>query len=377
MKRNRIVSASLAVVMATALVAGCSSGGDAASGDTNQPDPSSPANADVQSNVAASGAGDSGEAPSEAAPPPASGSSGSDDSGSDDTDYPTQDITIVVPFAAGGGTDAVGRAVAHSLSKKLGQNVVVVNKTGGSGAVGMQFVHDAQPDGYTLLLYTGEVVTLPLQGIAQFDTFDFTYLATFNVDPGVMVVPKDSPYKDFNDLMDALNANPGKLKYAASVVPDPRALILTKATGVTFNTIPYEGAAPAIKDLLGGEADFGMFGPGEVKEQVEAGNLRPLAVMGDQPFTEYKGIDSVPTMKKFGIDADFATYRGVAGPPGMPKPVVDKLESVLAQVGQDPDFVGFMKKSFLGLRYMDAADTTAFIKHRQSVIGPIIKDQGN
>src|SRR5699024_11095074 len=99
------------------------------------------------------------------------------------------------PFAAGGGTDAVGRAVAHSLSKILGQNVVVVNKTGGSGAVGMQYVHDADPDGYTLLLYTGEVVTLPIQGIAQFGTFDFDYLATFNVDPGVMVVNSDSDYK--------------------------------------------------------------------------------------------------------------------------------------------------------------------------------------
>lgn len=310
----------------------------------------------------------------ESSPPAADpGGDNATDANGAASDFPSQDITIIVPFSAGGGTDAVGRAVAHSLSASLGQNVVVVNKTGGSGAVGMQAVHDADPDGYTLLLYTGEVVTLPIQGIAQFDTFDFTYLATYNVDPGMMVVPADSPYETFDDIVAALQASPGELTYAASVVPDPRSLIFTEATGTDYITVPYEGAAPAIKDLLGGEADFGMFGPGEVKEQIEAGNLRPIAVMGDQAFTAYQGIDSVPTMADFGVDADFATYRGVAGPADMPQDVVDTLEAALAEVAEDSDFVDFMNSSFLGLRYMNAEDTIGFIEHRQSVITPIIE----
>lgn len=288
---------------------------------------------------------------------------------------PTGDIEVIVPFAAGGGTDAVGRAVAQSLSDILDQNVVVVNREGGSGAVGHQSGLQATPDGTTLTLFTGEVVTLPIQGIASFDTFDFRYVGMLNLDPGVLTVRADSPYETFEALTADLEENPGELQYAASVVPDPRELIFRRATGLEYNVVPYDGAAPAIKDLLAGEADFGMYGPGEVKEQIEAGNLRPLAVMGEEPFTRFEGHESVPTMTSFGIEAIAVTLRGVAAPGDTPDDVHNCLVDAVGQVAEDPEFVDFMDKSFLGLEYKDPEETVAFLKERRDIIKPIIEEQ--
>jgi tripartite-type tricarboxylate transporter receptor subunit TctC len=175
--------------------------------------------------------------------------------------YPTKPIELIVPFAAGGGTDAVGRAFAEALKGVLGQDVVVVNKTGGGGAVGMAEGLKAKPDGYTLTMVTREIVSLPLQGQAPFKTFDFKLIANVNTDPTVIVVSSTSKYKTIEDLLADLKANPGKLNFAASVTPNFYALQFIQAAGVDFVTVPFTGAAPAITEVLGGRADFGIYGP--------------------------------------------------------------------------------------------------------------------
>jgi tripartite-type tricarboxylate transporter receptor subunit TctC len=284
--------------------------------------------------------------------------------------YPTKAIEIIVPFAAGGGTDAVGRSLAEALKAELKQDVVVVNKTGGSGAIGMQEGLTAKPDGYTLTMVTREVTSLPLMGQAPFKTMDFKYVGNMNKDPGVLVVSSDSKYKTVEDLVAALKANPGKLKFAASAVPNYYAIQFGEVAKVKFLTIPFAGAAPAIIEILGGRADFGLYNPGEVKAQVEAGKMIPLAVMDDKRFPGFK---DVPTLKEKGLDVVSGTYRGLAVPKETPDAIVKILENAMAKAAEDPKFVDFMNKAFLGIGYMNSNDFKKYIEDDIKILGPIVE----
>lgn len=284
--------------------------------------------------------------------------------------FPTKPIELIVPFAAGGGTDAVARSFAEALKAQLKQDVVVVNKTGGGGAVGMAEGLKAKADGHTLTMITREVVSLPLQGQAPFKTFDFKLIANVNTDPTVIVVPANSKYQKIEDLLADMKANPDKLNFAASVTPNFYGLQLAAAANVKFVTVPFNGAAPAITELLGGRADFGIYGPGEVKAQIEAGKLRPLAVMADKRFD---GLKDVPTLKEKGTDAVTGTYRGIAVPQNTPDEVVKALDTAIAAAMKDPKFVEFMNKSFLGIDYKNTAEYKAFLEKDIQVLGPIIE----
>lgn len=286
--------------------------------------------------------------------------------------YPERDIQIVVPFSAGGGTDTIGRAIANSLTKELGQDVIIVNRTGGGGAVGLHSVATANPDGYTLALSTVQIVTLPIAGTAPFEASDFRFIANIVVNPQVVVVAADSEYETIGDLLAAMEAEPGELNYASSSVPDRRALLLEQETGLEFTTVPYDGAAPAITDILAGQADFGVFAPGEVISQVEGGQLRPLAAMAQQPFTGFENYEAVPTLIENGVDAVEASFQGVAAPQGTPDEVVATLESALAAVAQDPEFLQLMKDSVQNVQFMDAEETEAFIKDRKEVLTRVL-----
>lgn len=290
---------------------------------------------------------------------------------SGDVQYPTKPITIVVPFAAGGGTDAVGRAVAESLKGILKQEVVVENKVGGGGSIGMMEALNAKPDGYTLTVVTREVTSLPLLGQAPFKTMDFKFIGCVNVDPSVLVVPSSSKYKDIQELVSDIKASPDKFNFAASVTPNYYGLQFAKAAGLKFVTVPFNGAAPAITELLGGRAQFGIYGPAEVKGQVEAGTLRPLAVMDENRFASFK---DVPTFKEKGIDIVSGTYRGLAVNPKTPEAITKKLEDALAQVPKDQKFIDFMNKSFLGIGYKNSADFKASIEKDIKVLEPIIAE---
>ena len=283
---------------------------------------------------------------------------------------PTKPIELIVPFAAGGGTDAVGRAFAEALKGVLKQDVVVVNKTGGGGAVGMAEGLKAKADGYTLTMVTRELVSLPLQGQAPFKTFDFKLIANINTDPTVIVVSTDSKYKTIEDLMADMKAKPDHLNFAASVTPNFYALQFSQSTGMKFVTIPFNGAAPAITEILGGRADFGMYGPGEVKAQIEAGKLRPLAVMADKRFD---GLKDVPTLKEKGFDVQTGTYRGIAVPAATPDAVAKVLEEAVAKAVQDAKFVDFMNKTYLGIDYKNATEYKQFLENDVKVLGPVIE----
>lgn len=285
-------------------------------------------------------------------------------------EYPAKPIEIVVPFAAGGGTDAVGRAIAASLKGILKQEVVVSNKTGGGGSVGMVYGLRARPDGYTLTMVTREVTSLPLLGQAPFKTLDFKFVSNLNIDSAVVVVLASSKYQTIEELLGEMKSNPDKLKFVAPVAPNYYAIQMAQTTGVKFLTVPFNGAAPALTEVLGGRGDFSIVNPGESRAQIEAGNLRPLAVMAEKRLAGlYK---DVPTFRERGLEIVSGTYRGIAVNPETPAAIVKILEDALAKVATDPAFVDFMNKAYLGIGYKNAADFKSLVEKDMVILKPII-----
>jgi len=285
--------------------------------------------------------------------------------------YPTKPIELIVPFAAGGGTDAVGRAVAVSLKNILKQEVVVSNKVGGGGSVGMIDALHARPDGYTIAVVTREVVSLPLMGQAPFKTMDFHYIGMVNFDPPLIVVNSKSKYNTLADLIGEMKKTPDKLKFSATVVPNFYGVPFAKACGVSFITVPNNGAAPAITEVLGGRGDFSICSPGEARAQVEAGNLRPLGIMSENRVPGL--FKDVPTLRELGYDVVTGTYRGLGINPSTPAAIVKILEDALAKVAVDPEFIDFMNKSYIGMLYKNSADMTSYIKKDIDVLKPVIE----
>lgn len=288
--------------------------------------------------------------------------------------FPQKEVSLIVPFAAGGGTDAVARALANAAEEYLGQPVVVVNKTGGSGAVGMTEGANAKADGYTVTMITREIVSLPLMGLAQISADDFDLLANINQDPAMILVEKDSKYQTIQDLIEDAKANPGQVKLASTAKPNFYVLAIELNQGVKFNQIPYNGAAEAIPATLGGHVEFTVTNPGEAAGQIEAGQLRPLAVMSSERLESFP---DVPTMIESGYDVTSGTWRGLAVPKGTPEDVVETLSNAFKQATEDADFVEFMKNAKLEIYYLDAAEYQEFIAQDTELMTGIVEEINN
>jgi tripartite-type tricarboxylate transporter receptor subunit TctC len=285
--------------------------------------------------------------------------------------YPSKNVDLIVPFSAGGGTDSVARTFAKSLEKQLGRSVIVVNKTGGSGAVGMTAGATSKPDGYTITMITREIVSLPLMGLAQISADDFKLVQLVNMDPALLAVRADSPYKTVQQLIDDAKAKPGKIKFASTAKPNFYILTLENNQQIKFNQIPFNGAAEAIPAVLGGHTDFTIANPGELAAQVEAGQLRALAVMAPERI---KSLPDVPTFKELGINVVSGTWRGIAVPKDTPDAIVSTLEKACAAAIADPDFTGFMGKAKLGIYDLDSTKFKTYIDDDTKIIGDIVKN---
>ena len=286
-------------------------------------------------------------------------------------EYPSKNINLIVPFSAGGGTDAVARKLGSVLEKELGTAVVIVNKTGGAGAVGMTYGANQKKDGYTVTMITRELVSLPLMHLSPISYKNFELVSLVNVDPAIVLVEKDSKYKTFEDIIKDAKANPQKIKFASTAKPNFYALAIENATGVKFNHIPYNGAGEVIPALLGKHADFSLVGPGEAIGQIKAGQLRAIGVMAADRISS---LPDVPTLKEQGYDITSGTWRGIAVPKGTDKAIVEKLNAAIKQAVQDPDFVNFMNNSTFGIQYLDGKAFEQFIIDDTNQIGEIVKN---
>ena len=290
--------------------------------------------------------------------------------------WPDRPITLIVPWAAGGGTDATARIVGALLEKELGQPVNVVNRAGGNGVVGHQAIAGAQPDGYTLGMITVEISMMHHQGLTQLSPKNYTPLGLMNVDPAAVTVSVASPYKNMDDLMKAIRANPGKLKASGTGQGGIWHLALAgmlkdlKLEASAVPWVPSNGAAPAMLELAAGGVDIVTAALPEARSLIDAGKARPLAVMADSTAALYP---NVPTLKSAtGSDWTIGVWRGIAGPKGLPADVQNKMEAVLKKVNSSKEYQDFMAGRGFGVAYADAAGFSKFMEKGDADMGRIL-----
>lgn len=263
--------------------------------------------------------------------------------------YPARSVEIIVPWAVGGGSDAVARAFADAATRLTGQSFVVINRPGASGAIGHQEGAAARPDGYKLTMVTPEVSLAYLQGIGKTQWSDFQYVARINIDPIALVVKADAPWSTLEQFTDYARSHPGLASISNSGVGATyhlAAIALEKKTGLSFNNVPYIGAAPAVMGLLSGQVDAALATTGEVGVHVKGGKLRMLGVMSERRLKDF---DQVPTFHERQIDVQLDTWRALAAPKATPAPVLATLRQLVDKVTQDSAYRHFFARQFLGL----------------------------
>lgn len=272
--------------------------------------------------------------------------------------WPSRPVTLVVPWGAGGGTDATARIVAALLEKDLGQPFNVVNRTGGSGVVGHSAIATAAPDGYTIGMITVEITMMHHQGLTDLKPTSYTPLALMNEDPPGVQVNASSPYKTAKELADAIKAAPpGKMKASGTGQGGIWHLALIgmlQAMGLKPDHVPWvpsNGAAPAMQDLAAGGIDIVTCSVPEAKAMIDAGKARSLAVMATERNPAFK---DVPTLKEAaGIDYSVGAWRGIAAPKGLPKDIADTLTAALKKVNGSKEFTEFMAGRGFGVKWAD------------------------
>jgi tripartite-type tricarboxylate transporter receptor subunit TctC len=295
-------------------------------------------------------------------------------------DYPSRPVTIVVPWGAGGGTDAVARMIASLMEKDLGQPVNVVNRTGGNGVIGHQAVASAQPDGYTLGFVTTEIAMLHWQGVTPLTPADFTPIALMNFDPAGVQVRADSKYRTLKDLIDEVRRNPGRIKATGcgqGCIWHVSLYGLLSDLGMNARTVPWvpsNGAAPGLLDLVAGGADIVPCSIPEARALIEAGKVRSLAIMDAARGSLFP---DVPTLKEaIGSQWALGAWRGMAGPKGMPQPIVEKLAAILRKVHESAEFRDFMASRGFGLLWGDPAQFAEHMKKTDEAMGRTMKEVG-
>ncbi len=290
--------------------------------------------------------------------------------------FPNRPIELVVPFQAGGGTDALARSFGEAARKHMPQSILVINKPGASGAIGWQDVMNARPDGYRLAVITVELAILPHMGVAKFNADDLQPIARLNADPAAITVRADAPWNTVEEFLAAARKDPGAIGVGNSgpgSIWHLAAASLEEKTGVKFGHVPFQGAAPAVLALLGGHIQAVAVSPAEVTTYVQGGKLKMLAVMADQ---RAKGFENVPTLKERNIDLSIGTWRGLAAPKNTPPEVVAYLKKVAQESANEPSFREMLDQQNLGFSFADDATFKAAIAKDNVAFKALIEKLG-
>lgn len=285
-------------------------------------------------------------------------------------EFPTKPITAIVTVSPGGSNDIQTRAFASVAEKILKQPVVVINKSGASGMLGLLQGAEAAPDGYTLTTSSmSEMCLLEWEKANNRKTdvalSDFVSIGAFTVAPLVIAVPANSPWKTIEDLIRDAKANPGKYAYASGGlyrIAHINTELFAKALGLKFRHVPYSGGGQAVTAVVGGHEDFASMTPSSSVALMKGGKLRPLAIHGD---ARSKFLPEIPTLAEKGIDAYVPQIVGLGVPKKTPSPIVEKLRAVVKQVTEDKSFVGVIEGQGDEVRHVDG-ETFAKISERDS-----------
>jgi tripartite-type tricarboxylate transporter receptor subunit TctC len=281
--------------------------------------------------------------------------------------YPTKPITMVVPFPPGGVADTVGRPVAEAMSRHLKQSIVVENKGGAGGGIGMAQVAKAKGDGYTVLMSLSSLVVLPeaakiLQRAPMYETRQLKPVARFTADPTVLVVRADSPWKTYADFIAYAKTNPGRISFGSSGNYGTMHVPMEQLKAVTSTFmlhVPYTGAGPAILSLLGGQIEALSTGPASVKQHIASGRLRALAHWGEGRLAS---MPDVPSFKELGVPIQYSQWAGMFVPADTPAAVVDSLRQAAKFAAQDARAVGALTAAGTSFMYQDAPEFERFVQ---------------
>ncbi|NPU97793.1 MAG: tripartite tricarboxylate transporter substrate binding protein [Candidatus Omnitrophica bacterium] len=288
-------------------------------------------------------------------------------------EFPSKPITVIVPWEAGGGTDSLARAFVNEAAKVFPVPFTVVNRAGGSGAIGHSSGMTARPDGYTVTMITFELCSYKPLKRAEISYTGFKPVIQINEDPAAITVRADSPWTTLSEFLDYARAHPKEVTVGNSgpgAVWHLGALRLEKLAGVEFTHIPHDGAKPAVTQLLGGHIAAVAVSPAEVLQYTQTGTLRCLGIMSESRFPE---LPDVPTFREQGIDLVHGTWRGLAVPKQTPDEIVAKLEAGFKETFDSPEFQKAAQTALLGLRYRGSAEFTEFLQSESETIAALLE----
>jgi tripartite-type tricarboxylate transporter receptor subunit TctC len=295
--------------------------------------------------------------------------------------WPAKPITMVVPFPPGGLADIVARPVAEAMSRDLGQPVLVENKGGAGGGIGMALVSKAPADGYSVLLSLSSLTVIPeadvVLGRAQmFAPNSLRPIARFTADPTVLAVRADAPWKTVKDFVDDAKKRPGAINYGSSgsygTMHVPME-ILSQDAGIKLTHVPFTGAGPAVVALLGGQIDAVSSGPATVLQHVKAGKLRVLAHWGNGKLD---ALPDVPSLKAAGYNAEYAQWSGLFIPAGTPEPVAQRLRAAARAAAMDTKVKEVILNAGSPILYQDTPDFEKYVQADAKRMSEVVKKIG-
>jgi tripartite-type tricarboxylate transporter receptor subunit TctC len=290
--------------------------------------------------------------------------------------YPTRPIQFVIPFATGGPTDTAIRVIQPQLAANLGAPVILVNKPGGGGAVGMDGVAKAKADGYTLAATVRSTLTIlpATQPDVTYKISDFAVIGSYALDSGVILVKAGAPWKTLEEFVDYARKNPGKVTYGSAGLGTNSYFnmeLLQQAYGITLSHVPFNGSGPVKNALLGGHVPIGAAALSAVLSVVRSGDLVALATSANKRLSV---IATTPTMTEKGQpDASLSTWMELYAPAKTPKPVIDRLSAAVEKTMKDPDVIAAIEKAGLSVEYHDPAAALALVERENEVVVRLAK----
>lgn len=295
--------------------------------------------------------------------------------------WPSKAITMIVPFPPGGLADLVARPVAEAMSRNLGQPVVIENKAGAGGGIGMGLAAKAKPDGYTVLLALSSLTVIPEADIVlarppMYALSDLRPMARFTGDPTVLVVRADAPWKTVQDFVADAKKRPGAINYGSSgnygTMHVPME-ILAQTAGVKMTHVPFTGAGPSVVALLGGQIDAVSSGPATVLQHIKAGKLRVLAHWGNARLA---ALPEVPSLKESGFDAEYAQWSGLFIPSATPEPVAQRLRAAARFAAHDPKVIEVIRNAGSPVLYQDSVEFEKYVQGDAKRMAAVVKRIG-
>jgi tripartite-type tricarboxylate transporter receptor subunit TctC len=293
---------------------------------------------------------------------------GGQNAGGED-EYPSDDVTLIVQAAAGGGSDLTSRALSNELEPILDTSIVVENRPGASGSTAMQYVADQEPDGYTIGFVPVEIAMLGHQDF-DVDPVDYDFLGQIMLAPGVLVVPADSPYETLDDFVQAAQSQELSVANSgAGSIWEAAALGLAESTGAQLTPVPFDGGAPALAAAVGDQVDAAVAGSGEVSSAVNEGQVRALAIFHSE---RHPDLPDTPTAAEEGYDLEFGGWGGIYAPMGLPDDVRSTLESTIEEAATSDGFTETLTASGNLPVYKSADEFTEFVSSEYDRFGTIL-----